>query len=154
MVNERLIKSMAAVAVGAAQPALLKRFVFPNIGGDGTLVPQLGPLGTYSGITTLATSGAAIAAAVMGMKGKGPAKSADTQEYLLEYATAALVSEIIQDYVIPMSMGVRSASVHMSPPSAGIRRYDAGQSMVQPAPFIPANPVPFVASQTPRRGVF
>ena len=157
MVNPKLIKSLAAVAVGAAQPAILKKYVFPNIGGDITLVPQMGALGTYSAITTLATAGGAAALAVAGMKGMGPARNADLQEYLLEYATAALVSEIVQDYVMPMttvSMVSRGAAAPMrvqQAPMAVSRRYDAG---AQPAPFFPAHPVPFTASGTSKRGVF
>ena len=157
MVNERLVKSMVAVGVGAAQPALLKKFIFPNIGGDNVLVPQLGPLGTYSAITTLATAGGAAALAVAGMKGKGPVRSAETQEYLLEYATAALVSELVQDYVMPMAFAaprgggaVRVSPVHGNL-GGGIRRYDAGAVA---APFIPATPVPFTATGTAKKGVF
>jgi|WetSurMetagenome_2_1015567.scaffolds.fasta_scaffold582446_1 hypothetical protein len=157
MVNERLVKSMVAVGIGAAQPALLKKFVFPNIGGDNVLVPQLGPLGTYSAITTLASAGGAAALAVAGMKGKGPVRSAETQEYLLEYATAAIVSELVQDYVMPMAFAARpggSGAVRVSPARGGMggaRRYDAGAVA---APFIPATPVPFTATGTAKKGVF
>lgn len=98
MKTESVVKLAVPLAVGAAQPMVLREFVFKD--SDTDLIPQLGVFGKTSSVVNYALAGGAIALGMYGMmKGKGPLGKKDHGIMALMYGVPALVEGLMLDYM-------------------------------------------------------
>lgn len=149
--DEDIVK-LAAMAGGAAQPFILKQYVFK--GNDTVLVPQMGQYGKTSSVVNMAASGVAIAAALVGKyMHKGLTRS-EYQDIALSYGVPALTTGLLLDFMgcttpatgmmvrggiggmsAPSRMGARpmrsmSAPVVVNPGHSSRRRQDTAEAGV------------------------
>ena len=88
---------LVAMAGGAAQPFILKEYVFK--GTDTLLVPQMGKFGKTSSVVNMAAGGVAVAAALIGkFMHKGLTRE-DYQDLALSYGVPALTVGLLLDYM-------------------------------------------------------
>jgi hypothetical protein len=119
MEKSTAVKLVAAGAVGALQPFVIKKYLITGT-NDTNLIPQLPyNMGTLSSLVNNGASIAAIAAAVAGMYRKGPAmlRQSEVQMMLLAYGVPALAIGLA------MNMGIVSG-VPM-----GMQSFRAGPSV-------------------------
>lgn len=144
MDSMELVKTVAP-AVGVAQPFLLRNMVFA--GTDTVLVPQMGKYGKTSSVVNMATSGAAIVAAMVGKHMRQGVTNPEHQDILLAYGVPALATGLLLDYfegATPVSMGAP-----MRVASAGARAVSAPM-VVRPYGGAQVRSTP----RTAERGVF
>lgn len=114
--DEDVVK-LVAMAGGAAQPFILKQYVFK--GNDTVLVPQMGQYGKTSSIVNMAASGVAIAAALVGKYMHKGLTREDHQDIALAYGVPALTVGLLMDYMgasLPAGMFVPSRARAVSAP--------------------------------------
>lgn len=88
---------LVAMAGGAAQPFILKEYVFK--GTDTLLVPQMGKFGKTSSVVNMAAGGVAVAAALIGKYMHKGLTREDYQDLALSYGIPALTVGLLLDYM-------------------------------------------------------
>lgn len=106
---------LVAMAGGAAQPFILKEYVFK--GNDTLLVPQMGKYGKTSSVVNMAAGGVAVAAALIGKYMHKGLTREDYQDLALSYGVPALTVGLLLDYM-NYTPGAVMASRMVSAPRA------------------------------------
>jgi hypothetical protein len=134
MEKSTAVKLVAASAVGALQPFVIKKYLITGA-TDVNYIPQLPyNMGTLSSLVNNGAGVAAIAAAVAGMYRKGPAmlRQSEVQMMLLAYGVPALAIGIAMN--LGYVTGTYAQQSFRSGPSMNVRAMP--QAVPQPAPRI------------------
>ena len=144
--------NLVALAGGAAQPFILKEYVFKD--DDPLLIPDLDKYGKTSSVVNMVAGGVAVAAALIGKyMHKGLIKE-DYQDLALSYGVPALTVGLLLDYmnyapgpetVVPS----RVASRMVSAP----RMVSASRAMSAPV-VVTRGPYSGKKQETAERGVY
>jgi len=137
---------LVAMAGGAAQPFILKEYVFK--GNDTLLVPQLEKYGKTSSVVNMAAGGIAVAAALIGKYMHKGLTREDYQDLALSYGVPALTVGLLLDYM-NYTPGAVMASRMVSAP----RMVSASRAMSAPV-VVTRGPYSGKKQETAERGVY
>jgi len=138
--------NLVALAGGAAQPFILKEYVFK--GNDTLLVPQLEKYGKTSSVVNMAAGGIAVAAALIGKYMHKGLTREDYQDLALSYGVPALTVGLLLDYM-NYTPGAVMASRMVSAP----RMVSASRAMSAPV-VVTRGPYSGKKQETAERGVY
>jgi len=138
--------NLVALAGGAAQPFILKEYVFKD--DDPLLIPDLDKYGKTSSVVNMVAGGVAVAAALIGKyMHKGLIKE-DYQDLALSYGVPALTVGLLLDYM-NYTPGAVMASRMVSAP----RMVSASRAMSAPV-VVTRGPYSGKKQETAERGVY